>query len=594
MRALSAALLLLFITSAWAVPFLDILSYGWLLCAGYASVILLLAPVGLSLGLLCIGGALVAFLVFTNDIKIDRTHLPLTFTDLRISFDNPAGLAEAMGLPHVAVALIKGALILIAIALVGLMLRGWRRRQAAEKPQLPLVTLVALFGVLSISATLFTVEASHEFGRAANADPNFWNPDGVTQFSRRIGLVPFLLATRWLDSEARAAFVDSSSDGINKADMALARQFIRPTTIDKDKLPNIVLIQAESTFDPNTAFHLAEPYANTILVHDSMTVAMGPLKIIPIGGGSWVSEFEAVTGLDSRLFGYFGYYTHASVSPYVKGGFARYLRSKGYQTYVFYSWPGEFFNARSAYGHYGFNTFLDSHDLGRGDGGGETDLQMVDDFVARMKTDRANPFFAFIPTSENHAPHECLHFKPGDTMIATLAGTDSFGINCQLNEYMLRMRDTAVAFDRARDFLADLQRETGRPFVIALYGDHQPHTFTGTDTAKFDFTPYRTKESVQHTVFKIDSSLPNVLDIPTPLPLSLMPTLLSAFVAGDADDLYLPANLALFAACGEDFFKGASSYETAVSESPFSDTESKSCSDMRARAVGAYRKAGAF
>ncbi|BCP52686.1 hypothetical protein K32_13030 [Kaistia sp. 32K] len=594
MRSLAAAVLLLVVTATWTIPLFDTLLHGSEIYAVYAAILLLLLPATLAFALLVLGSLIFAALTWIDRVKIDLTHLPLTFTDLRISVGNLSGLAVAMGLPHATVLEVYAAAALVVSALLGLALHAWHRRRKAERPQRPLAPLVALTVLWSISIGLFTGLTGTRLADAANSAPDFWGPEGVAMFSERVGLVPFLVATHQLDAASRAAFTDSLPEGGASLDPIPIRRFVTPAQTGDDLLPNIVLIQAESTFDPNKAFHLREPYRNALLERHPLTAAQGSLKVIPIGGGSWVSEFESVTGLDSRFFGYFGYYTHSSLSTYVRRGFASYLRDKGYSTYVFYSWPGEFFNARNAYRHYGFQTFLDSHDLGKGDGSGGTDTQMVDDFIARLDQDQSHPFFAFIPTSENHAPHDCKNFKSTEEMFTTLAGTDQFEINCELNEYMLRMVNTAAAFDTARDFLERLRLQTGRPFVLALYGDHQPHTVTGTDAAKFDFTPYRTRDSIQHTVFKIDSSLPNVFDIPTPFPLTLMPTLLSAYVARDLDDLYLPFNLQLFDACGADFFVGAVSYETVATGSVSSQKGSAQCALMRDRAIEEYRRAGAL
>ena len=103
-------------------------------------------------------------------------------------------------------------------------------------------------------------------------------------------------------------------------------------------LPNIIVVQAESTFDPNDTFTLVAPVSNSLFYsvqgprpNDPKVHFRGPALANVIGGGSWVSEFEVLTGMDSRLFGIAGRYTHVSLSALSRHTFPRYLRDRGYE-----------------------------------------------------------------------------------------------------------------------------------------------------------------------------------------------------------------------------------------------------------------------
>ncbi len=130
------------------------------------------------------------------------------------------------------------------------------------------------------------------------------------------------------------------------------------------RLPNIVVVFAESTFNPDWAFTLARPVQSALFSRQRDTQALSGLYVNTIGGGSWITEFESIVGVDSRLFGYSGYYTHSTLSPFVRRSIATYLRDKGYETSAYYSWAGEFYNARRAYANYGFDRFFDVGELG--------------------------------------------------------------------------------------------------------------------------------------------------------------------------------------------------------------------------------------
>ncbi len=324
------------------------------------------------------------------------------------------------------------------------------------------------------------------------------------------------------------------------------------------------MVHLESTFDPNQAFRLNTAVRNTLFERTRLTQSVGRVRVNVVGGGSWVTEFEVLTGIDSRLFGYAGYYAHASLSPYARVAFPAYMRSKGYQTVAYYPWPGHFYNARAAFRSYGFDEFYDLEDIGimrrtdllRSDGSEDLDLKMAAAASASLSTKKdTEPFFAFVGFGQNHGPHPCRHFAASNEFRTTLRDTSEFAINCELNEYVRRLEGTARAFDRLRDFLQNRAAQTGRPFVILGYGDHQPHTFTGTGPfATKNYTPFRTDVSIKETSYKLESSISGSVHCcgNAVVPVTLIPSLLSAYVAQNPADLYVPINFYLFHKCGAD------------------------------------------
>ena len=180
----------------------------------------------------------------------------------------------------------------------------------------------------------------------------------------------------------------------------------------KALLPNIVFFHAESTFDPDLAFKLSARVELPLWSKQSETRALGPLRVNVIGGGSWVTEFEVVTGVDSRIFGYQGFYTHFDIAPKVKNSFAEYLARKGYQTAAFYPVEGSFYNAEKAFKSYGFREFIDGRALGLPeDWGSLIDRDIIKAVIEHGAFKSSGPFFYFIGTSENHGPHPCHSFR---------------------------------------------------------------------------------------------------------------------------------------------------------------------------------------
>ena len=77
----------------------------------------------------------------------------------------------------------------------------------------------------------------------------------------------------------------------------------------------MVFFHAESTFDPNLAFRLSAPVELPLWSKRSETRALSPLRVNTIDRGSWVTELEVITGVDSRIFGFQGFYTHYYIAP---------------------------------------------------------------------------------------------------------------------------------------------------------------------------------------------------------------------------------------------------------------------------------------
>jgi hypothetical protein len=271
-----------------------------------------------------------------------------------------------------------------------------------------------------------------------------------------------------------------------------------------------------------------------------------------VGGGTWITEFETIVGLDSRLFGYSGMYTHASLSPFVDESIALYLRRHGYRTSAFFPHGGDFYNARNAYVNYGFETILDSGDLGR-EAWMKTDREMADSVRTAMGPAPSAPFFSYVLFIENHSPHDCSSGHASGFAVH-FVDSQEFTPNCALHEYLRRLESTTTAVQSLQRYLAGIEARTGRPYVLLVFGDHQPHTFSSTGGIQHDYGALRKIADPRLTFFHVISSVPGVklrCCAITPSA-AMLPTLLSGYVAESPDDVYLGINLWLHARCGTD------------------------------------------
>ena len=304
----------------------------------------------------------------------------------------------------------------------------------------------------------------------AALDNSTWQLEGVAALADKMGALPFLGYSYDLESQSTGDIYRDEADVMPPSPEEVRTAVLRymdftAGTAGSRVQPNIMVVLAESTFNPGAIFRLQGEWNDAIFRTGEDTAANGLLRVNAMGGGTWITEFETIVGLDSRLFGYSGMYTHASLSPFVDRSIAFYMRQHGYRTSAFFPHGGDFYNARNAYANYGFETVLDSEDLGRG-AWMENDREVAESVRTAMGPAPQAPFFSYVLFIENHSPHDC---GAGDTpgFAVRFADTQEFAPNCALHEYLRRLDSTTAAVQSLQSYLADIEARTGRPYVSA-------------------------------------------------------------------------------------------------------------------------------
>ncbi len=590
-------LLALYLAGCSFVLFLiEPLLISWTLL-GYAAAICLLLPPRLGLATFAGLVGTTLLLEWVSHVKIDLTGLPLTMMDLRIAVANPAGLWDAMALPHWSRHL---AVTVVSVGLLGWVFMGalaagrfvrdvWRHPGRFEPWGRSL-----LVGIIVLMASSHLQDVYEWMGE----DRSTWHPDRVKRLADRVGIWPFLGYSYHIESRA-AGDIYMARDIAPLPEPEQVSESVRryvafpsASSHAAPVKPNIVMVLAESTFDPSIVFDLTGDWDAYLFEENELTDAIGPLRVNSKGGGSWIAEFETITGLDSRLFGYSGAYTHASLSPYVEWSLTTYLAERGYQTWAFLAHEGDFFNARRAYESYGFQRVLDSKDLGSESAWFATDTAATDSVKAVLGSDPMAPFFSYIVLIENHSPHDCGVADDGGFTVR-LASAAPFDQNCAVHEFLRRLGSTTEAIRSLVQYLEDLEARTGRPFVLAVFGDHQPATFIGSGQYGPNFQPFRGSQDMYTTFFHVMSSAqPRLQCCSEALPVAALPSLVSSYVASSADDIYLGTNLWLFERCGSDAIGQTFGDRMNSMEGGGLGTRSASCESAYRSAVASYRASG--
>ncbi|MGC1547097.1 MAG: LTA synthase family protein [Rhodanobacter sp.] len=244
-----------------------------------------------------------------------------------------------------------------------------------------------------------------------------------------------------------------------------------PVTTTPASYPDIVQVLEESTFDPAPFTHCTVPACNVAMLQpDERTRGHGPMRTHTFGGGTWVSEFAALTGMPQDIFGPGGMYAPYVLAPHVRDSLPLLLQRLGYLTVAVYPTNGTFLNGRDAYKAYGVDHFFGASQLGLDDWE-ETDAQMF--AAAKRVYDQVKkpgqPVFIMILTINQHGPHDDPMSTLPPAFQNLLQGLPAKSA-LNFDTYLQRLHDSDVAMrGLEHDFL-----EREQPTVLVHFGDHQP------------------------------------------------------------------------------------------------------------------------
>jgi hypothetical protein len=237
-----------------------------------------------------------------------------------------------------------------------------------------------------------------------------------------------------------------------------------PTCHPSRQLPHIILVHDESSFDISVAPGIKVP-ADYRRHFQSFDGKARELLVEGVGGPSWFTEYNVLTGLSVRSYGRFATSVTRIAAGRVSRGMPRSLRRCGYQTFSLYPFYGAFLGSRAFQITAGIARYLDMLDLGTRDF--EADRFYFDQAIKIIERERGNgPLFLYVYTVANHFPW--------DTRLRPELTPDwrDLGNAADIEEYIRRQGMTAHDYARLLERLA--QEFPTDSFLIVRYGDHQP------------------------------------------------------------------------------------------------------------------------
>jgi phosphoglycerol transferase MdoB-like AlkP superfamily enzyme len=245
-------------------------------------------------------------------------------------------------------------------------------------------------------------------------------------------------------------------------------------------LPDIVIVQSESFFDPARLRGIGPTQTVPNLRRLQKLGQSGGLSVPTFGGGTIRTEFEVLTGLPLAYFPQLQY-PYLGLTPAKLPGLIEALKRAGYRSVAVHPNSGGFWNRRNVFERLGFDRFITTdgdafaHAEHRGYYIADHDFT---DVMLSALADDGPPQLVFGISIENHGPYRHVPLGPEQKKqrdgIAVPAGLDKAGTRT-LQTYLLHQRDADTELGRLADTLA----KRSRPTLLVFYGDHLPGLESG-------------------------------------------------------------------------------------------------------------------
>ncbi len=399
-----------------------------------------------------------------NMLKVANLGTPLLPADFRMVGQLRKGGAHLLGgyLPHSPWPYL---LLFGAVALVVMM---WR----FEKPLFarhPAARRRLAGGLLSLLLLSMFVGLP-AWGKIYNGKVLWLEPWSAASTAVHSGLISELLmfqlhygrSQRKPDRAAAAQLIGQSAAALRQA-MAV------PTA--QGELPDIVVVQSESLFDPR----IMRGFEHTDFIPNLTRLAAhgisGPLHVPTFGGGTIRTEFEVLTGLSLRYFDNLQF-PYLQMNHKTVPGLVRVLNAHGYETIALHGNDPAFWNRTTAFKALGFDRFVSRSAFPASatiDGKYMADSAMTDEILSQLK-DSGPPQFIFAISIEAHGPYD---IPPSD-----VAARDAIKVpdnitgkaRLELQTYLYHIGHADRELGRLVSQLAKRQR----PSLVLFYGDHLP------------------------------------------------------------------------------------------------------------------------
>jgi len=351
---------------------------------------------------------------------------------------------------------------------LGLVVATWRLEPALFARRTGGKRLLA--GAVMAAALVSMLTGLSAWGKVYSARVLWLEPWSAVITSNRSGLISSLML-----------FHLQYGGKQHKPDHTVAAKLIEQTTpallqsmqgpAASGELPDIVVVQSESLFDPRIMRGLEHsnftPNLNRLAAHG----ISGQLHVPTFGGGTIRTEFEVLTGLSLRYFDNLQF-PYLQMNHHALPSLVRTLGAHGYATTALHGNDPSFWNRTTAFKSLGFDHFVSQSSFPANaamDGKYMADSAMTDEIMTQLK-DSGPPQFIFAISIEAHGPYDVepsqIAERDAIAVPAGVTGPDKL----ELQNYLYHIGHADAELGRLVEWLG--QRK--RPSLVLFYGDHLP------------------------------------------------------------------------------------------------------------------------
>lgn len=241
---------------------------------------------------------------------------------------------------------------------------------------------------------------------------------------------------------------------------------------DEKELPNILMIQLESFFDPTLIESVefdTDPIPNFRELQNNYST--GTFSVSTIGGGTANTEFEVISGFNLDFFAPGEYPYNTTINNKASESINYALKELNYSTHALHNHEGNFYNRNTVFANLGFDTFTSAEYMlinERTDLGWAKDKFLIEPIVDLLTSTETQDFIYAISV-QGHGSYP-------DKEISDEKYVNVTNINDDLNKNQLEYYANQVyEMDLFVKDLIDAVNALNEPTVIVFYGDHLPN-----------------------------------------------------------------------------------------------------------------------
>ena len=263
-------------------------------------------------------------------------------------------------------------------------------------------------------------------------------------------------------------------------DLSAHAPFSMPPDREAEHLPDLIMVQCESFFDPRRTFRGLRH--DILAVFDAMLAESaeqglphGHLRVPSWGANTVRTEYAVLSGISPEVMSVHRYNPYRSLGRHAVPTVAHYLRRLGYRTLCVHPYARAFYRRDKAIPALGFDVFLAQDDFpGAARFGPYIADSAVAEKVCRLLDDEGQPgvprppLFIYVITMENHGPLQWEQFDPGEQHFYFPQGLPT---GC--DDAVVYARHIANTDRMLQQLKARLEKHE-RSASLAVFGDHVP------------------------------------------------------------------------------------------------------------------------